>query len=119
MWKGRARAVVPIRIIESGEATHPYLGVYLSDLTRETARRFGSPVDSGALVEEVEPGGPADNAGVRRGDVVTAAGREEVRSSGDLISALRSYQPGDAVDLTVLRNGEETTLQVNLAESPE
>jgi serine protease Do len=107
------------QIIESGEATHPYLGVYLSDLTRETARRFGSPVDSGALVEEVEPGGPADNAGVRRGDVVTAAGREEIRSSGDLISALRSYQPGDAVDLTVLRNGEETTLQVNLAESPE
>jgi serine protease Do len=107
------------QLIENGEAVHPYLGVYLSDLTQETAKRFGSPVDSGALVEKVEPGGPADAAGIRRGDVVIAAGSEEVRSSGDLISALRDYQPGDTVDLTVLRNGEESKLQVNLAESPQ
>jgi serine protease Do len=106
------------QIINSGEAVHPYLGVYLSDLTQESSRSFGSPVDSGALVEEVEPGGPADDAGVRRGDVLTGVGPEEVRSSGDLISALRNYQPGDTVDLTVLRNGEKTTLRVTLAESP-
>src|SRR5215204_5823967 len=107
------------QLIKNGEAVHPYLGVYLSDLTTETAKRFGSPVDSGALVERVGHGGPADEAGVRRGDVVTAAGSEEIRSSGDLISALRSYKPGDTVDLTVLRNGEKTRLQANLAESPQ
>jgi len=107
------------QIIDNGEAVHPYLGVYLSDLTQETARKFGSPVDSGALVEQVEPGGPADNAGVRRGDVVTAAGKEEVQSSGDLISALRNYQPGDTVRLTVLRDGQQENIQVNLAESPQ
>jgi len=106
------------QIIDNGEAVHPYLGVYLSDLTQETARKFGSPVDSGALVEHVEPGGPADDAGVRRGDVVTVVGSEQVRSSGDLISALRNHQPGDTVDVTVLRNGQKTTLQVELAESP-
>jgi serine protease Do len=106
------------QLIQNGEAVHPYLGVYLSDLTQETASRFGSPVDSGSLVERVENGGPADEAGVRRGDVVTTAGSEEIRSSGDLISALRSYEPGDSVGLTVLRNGEKTTLQVDLAESP-
>ncbi len=107
------------QIIEHGEAVHPYLGVYLSDLTQETARKFRSPVDSGALVEKVEPGGPADTAGIQRGDVVIAAGSEDVLSSGDLISALRDYQPGDTVDLTVLTNGEKTTLQVNLAERPQ
>jgi S1-C subfamily serine protease len=107
------------QIIEHGEAVHPYLGVYLSDLTQETARKFRSPVDSGALVEKVEPGGPADTAGIQRGVVVIAAGSEDVRSSGDLISALRDYQPGDTVDLTVLTNGEKTTLQVNLAERPQ
>jgi S1-C subfamily serine protease len=42
-----------------------------------------------------------------------------VRSSGDLVSALRDYRPGDTVDLTVLRNGEKSKLQVNLAESPQ
>jgi S1-C subfamily serine protease len=107
------------QLIENGEAVHPYLGVYLSDLTEETARTFGSPLASGALVEKVQPGGPADEAGIQRGDVVTAAGSEDVRSSGDLISALRNYQPGDTVDLTVLRNGEESRLKVNLAESPQ
>jgi S1-C subfamily serine protease len=107
------------QIIKNGEAVHPYLGVYLSDLTQETARKFGSPVDSGALVEKVEPGSPADAAGVQRGDVVIGAGSEEIRSSGDLISALRNYQPGDTVDLTVLRNGEKSRLQVDLAESPQ
>jgi len=106
------------QLIENGEAVHPYLGVYLSDLTPETASKFGSPVDSGAVVEKVEPGGPADAVGIRRGDVVIAAGSEEVRSSGDLISALRDYQPGDTMDLTVLRNGEKSKLQVDLAESP-
>jgi serine protease Do len=107
------------QIINNGEAVHPYLGVYLSDLTQETANRFGSPVDSGALIERVEPGGPADQAGIRRGDIVIAAGKDEVQSSGDLISALRNYQPGDTVKLTVVRNGQKTQLQVNLAESPQ
>ena len=85
------------QLIENGEAVHPYLGVYLSDLTQDTASKFGSPLDSGALVAKVEPDGPADAAGIQRGDVVTAAGSEEVRSSGDLLSALRNYMPGDTV----------------------
>ena len=107
------------QLIENGEATHPYLGVYLSDLTPETASKFGSSVDAGALVEKVEPGSPADTAGVQRGDVVTAVGPEEIRSSGDLISALRDYQPGDTVGLKILKNGEENQVRVNLAESPQ
>jgi serine protease Do len=106
------------QLIENGEAVHPYLGVYLSDLTQETASKFGSPVDAGALIEEVEPGSPADDAGIRRGDIVTAAGSEDIRSSGDLLSALRNYMPGDEVGLKIVRNDEKTTLQVNLAQRP-
>jgi S1-C subfamily serine protease len=107
------------QIIKNGEAVHPYLGVYLSDLTPETARRFGSSVQTGALVEKVEPGGPASDAGIRRGDIVVAAGSQDIRSSGDLISALRNYQPGDTIRLTVVRHGQKIQLQVNLAESPQ
>jgi serine protease Do len=106
------------QLIENGEAVHPYLGVYLSDLSPEIASKFGGPVDAGALIEEVEPGSPADDAGVQRGDIVTAVGAEEVRSSGDLISALRRYMPGETVGLKILRNDEEIQLRVNLAESP-
>ena len=114
-----AATSVADQIIDNGKAVHPYLGVYLSDLTQETAKRFGSSADMGALIEKVEPGGPADQAGIRRGDIVIAAGNDEVQSSGDLISALRDYQPGDTVELTVLRNGQKDGLQVNLAESPQ
>ncbi len=106
------------QLIETGEATHPYLGVFLSDLTPEAARSFGSPADSGAVVDRLEANGPAADAGLRRGDIVTAAGSEEVRSSGDLLSALRDYRPGETVELTVSRDGEEVRLDVRLGERP-
>jgi S1-C subfamily serine protease len=115
----RTATTVADQIIDDGKAVHPYLGVYLSDLTSETARRFGSSVNTGALVEKVESGGPADQAGLRRGDVVTAAGQDQIQSSGDLISALRNYQPGDTLQLSVMRDGQKETLQVKLAESPQ
>jgi S1-C subfamily serine protease len=51
--------------------------------------------------------------------VVTAAGRDQIQSSGDLISALRNYQPGDTLQLSVMRDGQKETLQVKLAESPQ
>ena len=108
-------ASVAEQIIENGEATQPYLGVTLSDLNPQTARRFDA-AESGALVAEVEPGGPAARAGLEAGDVVTALGSEEVRSSGDLLSALRRYRPGDSVEVTVVEDGGEKTLDLELGE---
>ena len=105
------------QLIETGEAVQPYLGVSLSDLTPEAATGFGTPVESGALVERTEPGGPAAGAGIGRGDVVTAAGDRPVRDTGDLLSALRDYAPGDTVALNVLRDGEEVAVRVRLGEA--
>jgi S1-C subfamily serine protease len=104
------------QLIETGEAQHPYLGVSVSDLAPEVADRFGVSAESGALIAEVEPGGPADTAGIEAGDVVTAVGSVDVSSSGDLLSALRRYGPGETVELTVLRGGEESGLDVRLGE---
>jgi serine protease Do len=104
------------QLIQSGEAQHPYLGVSVSDLTPQVSNRFGFSAESGALIAKVEPGGPADGAGIRAGDVVTALGSTDIRSSGDLLSALRQYQPGDRVVLTVLREGQKSTFDVQLGE---
>ncbi len=104
------------QLIESGEAQHPYLGVSVSDLTPEVSSRFGVSAESGALIAEVEPGGPAGTAGIQSGDVVIALGATEIRSSGDLLSALRQYMPGETVEVTVLRDGEESQLAVQLGE---
>ena len=107
------------QLIETGEVTIPYLGVGTIPLSQEVAERFDLEVDSGALVQSVEPGSGADEAGVRVNDVITALENEEVSSYGDLLGALRDYEPGDTVGLTVVRGGEERTLDVTLGERPE
>lgn len=106
------------QLIETGEVTTPYLGVGTADLTPEIADRFNLSVDSGALVQTVEPGSGAAAAGVRENDVITALEDTEVNSYGDLFGALRDYQPGDTVTLTINRNGNERTLDVTLGERP-
>jgi len=106
------------QLIESGEVTTPYLGVGTADLTPEVAEQLDLPVDSGALVRTVEPGSGAEEAGARVNDVITALEGREIASYGDLFGALRDYQPGDTVGLTVVRGGAERTLDVTLGERP-
>jgi serine protease Do len=107
------------QLIETGEVSTPYLGVVTTDLSPEDAERFGLPMDSGALVTTVQPGSGAAEAGVRRGDVITVLGDSEIEDYGDLLGALRDYQPGDTARLTVFRNGDEMTLDVTLGERTE
>jgi len=111
-------ASVADQLIETGKVSSAYLGVETTDLSPEDAERFGLPVESGAIVEQVEPGSGADAAGVRRGDIIVRLGDNPIDNAGDLFGALRDYQPGDTVELTVVRDGEELTLEVTLGERP-
>jgi len=106
------------QLIETGEVSSAYLGVGTTDLSPEEAERFGLPVQSGAIVESVEPGSGADVAGMRRGDIIVGLGDEPVENTGDLIGALRDYQPGDTVKFTIVRNGEKQTFSATLGERP-
>jgi len=105
------------QLIEKGEVTTPYLGVLTTDLSPEDAGRFDLPVDSGALVEQVVPGSPAREVGVRKGDIITALGDARVAGYGDLLGVLRDHEPGDRVTLTIFRNGDEKKLEVTLGEA--
>jgi len=107
-------ASVADQVIDTGRVSTAYLGVQTTDLSPEDANRFDLPVDSGALVEKVLPGRAAADAGVRKGDIITALGGARVESYGDLLGALRDYEPGDTVTLTVFRDGNETKLEVTL-----
>jgi S1-C subfamily serine protease len=111
-------ASVADQLIETGKVSSAYLGVETTDLSPEDAERFGLPVESGAIVRQVEPGSGADAAGVRRGDIIVRLGDDPIDNAGDLFGALRDYQPGDTVELTVVRDGEELTLEVTLGERP-
>ena len=91
------------QLIASGRATHPFLGVKLADAA-----------GGGARIESVSSGSPAARAGLRGGDVVTAAGGSNVASADDLVSAIESRRPGDTVTLTVRRGSGTQTVTVTL-----
>ena len=91
-----------------------FLGVTTVTLTDDVKQRFGIKTSKGALVYAVSPGTPADNAGLRPGDVITALGGDSVTSSDDLGAAVRKHKPGDKVDVKLERNGSEQTVSVTL-----
>jgi putative serine protease PepD len=100
-------------LINNGHATHPVLGVKLDMTYSGSGARVGaSGGESGVL-----PGGPADQAGVEDGDVITAVNGARVRGTDELIVKVRSHRPGDVLELTVERGSEELTLTVELGRS--
>ena len=107
------------QLIETGEVTAPYIGIRPADLSRQDAKQFNLPVESGVIVAGVEPGTPADDAGLRTEEIITAIDDKPIKDSGDLFGALRDYKPGDTVQLTVVqRNGDERTIDLTLGEAP-
>jgi serine protease DegQ len=111
------RDVVP-QLIEDGEAEHAYLGVIPAPVTEELSDSFGLGVDEGALVQAVSEGSPAAGAGLREGDVIVELGGETIRTVEDLFAAIRTRDPGQAVELTIVRDGERRKLEVTLGRLP-
>ncbi|GAB3004370.1 trypsin-like peptidase domain-containing protein [Amycolatopsis acidiphila] len=102
------------QLLASGHAVHPYLGVSLAPLTPDIQQRLGVQADHGALVLAVDPGSPADAAGIRAGDVLTRIGSTEVHAVEDVLGALRGMKPGDRVPVVVARGQDRPQLQVTL-----
>lgn len=106
------------QIIATGHAVHPYLGVYLAPLTPSLAAQSRTTARRGALVIQVSQGGPAAQAGLQAGDVVTAIESQQVSDPADIGRDLLGRQPGDRVTLTVVRGSEQRTVSVTLGEGP-
>jgi C-terminal processing protease CtpA/Prc len=92
------------------------LGATLTSLSPQLAEYFG--VKEGLLVASVEPDSSAARAGLRAGDVITAAGGTAVRTASDVTRALRQAQPGATTELRVMREKKELTLSVTAPERP-
>jgi serine protease DegQ len=106
------------QLLETGEVEHAFLGVRPGPLTPQIAERFGIDTDEGILVISVVPDSGAERAGLEAGDVVTAIGGEPIRQVEDLLSLLRERVPGDRIELTILRAGEERKISVTLTGRP-
>jgi len=101
-------------LIEHGAVRRPKLGVQISDVTAVDAEAYGLETVTGADVNVVEPGGPAARAGIRLGDVIVAVDDHPVEDATDLTAYLARYEPGDTVEVTVLRGERRRTIDVQL-----
>jgi putative serine protease PepD len=96
--------------LESGQPVrHAYMGVSTGSVGTTT---------SGALVGSVANGGPAADAGMRSGDVVTKIGNTTIKGSNDLVAAIATYKPGQKVQVTVRRGSQTKTLTITLGTQP-
>ena len=98
-----------------------YFGVGLTELTPELRSHFGAPESSGVMVSRVEPGGPADKAGLEVGDIIARLDGKEVKSSWDIRAQVRDFEDGQQVPLEVWRDRKVRTLTATVAlrERPE
>ncbi len=103
----------------NGRVSRGRIGVVIQEVTKELADSFGLPKTSGALVNQVEKGSPADKAGVEALDIIVRFDGKAIDSSGDLPRIVGGTRPGTKVVLQVLRKGASKDLSITVGELPE
>jgi len=117
-----------------GEVEHAFIGISGGTITSELAKAINLPVDEGVIVQSVVKDGPADKAGIEAGGTTATINGEEVRLGGDIITEvdgkklksmeqlveiIQGHKPGDELELTIVRDGDEKTANVTLGSQPE
>ena len=107
------------QIVAHGKVIRGYLGVTIQNVDPDMAKAFGLSQGGGALVADVSPGGPADKAGVQRGDVILALNGKEVTDSSELSLRISEMAPGNVAHLNVFRSGHNRQIGVTLGTLPQ
>ncbi len=105
-------------LIEFGEVKAGFIGIEGQTVDPEVARLYNLPVEQGAVVAAVGPDTPAAAAGLQRGDIIVAVDGEAVDSMAALASTVQRLDPGTAITLTIVRDGEQQDLDLTLGERP-
>jgi S1-C subfamily serine protease len=95
------------------------MGVTIQPVDADLASSLNLPAARGAIITSVSPGGPAQRAGIERGDVVTAINNQPVIDHNSLRNQIAGMAPGSTANVTVVRNGREQNMQVALTELPD
>jgi S1-C subfamily serine protease len=121
------------RLRKDGTADYAYLGVASVELYPQLVEKFDLDVQKGAWVQEVNPGGPAEKAGIRGGgspvefqaqafrpggDVITRVDGKAIEDSAQLADLIADYEPGEEVPLEIHRGGDTREIEVRLGERP-
>jgi Do/DeqQ family serine protease len=102
------------QLISGGEIKRGHIGVQIQDLTPDIAQGLGTAHTQGAVIARVEPGSPAERAGLRTNDLVVAVNGTPIRNSAELHNRVGLSRVGEAVDLTIVRGGSERTVAVRV-----
>jgi serine protease Do len=100
----------------SGKVTRGRIAVAIGEVTKDVADSLGLPKAQGALVSSVEPGGPADKAGVQPGDIILKFNGHNVDTATDLPRMVGDTKPGTKATITLWRKGQTRELPVTVAE---
>ncbi len=102
------------QLIQYGHVRRPYLGVEWVAITPRIASAYNLPVEFGAYIQSVEPGSPADRGGLEQGDIITAIEGQAIDEQNSLVNTLMRFDPGDQVQITLVRERGRITLNVTL-----
>ena len=113
-----AKAVMD-QLMKTGKVRRGMLGVTIQSVDSDLAQSLNLPAARGAIVTSVANGGPAEKAGLKRGDVITAINKQPVADNNSLRNIVASQPPGSSVEVAALRDGRDQNFHVALAELPD
>lgn len=113
-----AKAVMD-QLLKTGKVRRGMLGVTIQSVDADLASSLNLPAARGAIVSSVTPGGPAEQAGIKRGDVIVSVNNQPIADNNVLRNQIASLAPNSHATVTVVRNGREQNVQVTLGELPD
>jgi len=105
------------QIIQKGYFSRPYMGISFQPINPNIAARYNLSADWGVYVMKVADGSPANEAGLQQGDIITRVGDVTLDETHSYVNTLFTFNPGDTINLTLVRNGSEMQVQVTLGEA--
>ncbi|MEX0686460.1 MAG: DegQ family serine endoprotease [Balneolales bacterium] len=106
-------------IIEHGSVIRGFIGISFEPVSENIARAFGLERTRGILVNDIVPDSPAEEAGMQSGDVIIEVNGETIREPREFQFEIANMKPGDEVSLTIIRNGEEESVDITLTQRPQ
>ncbi len=104
--------------LKTGKVIRGWLGIMIQNITPELAKSFGIKVTKGVIVADVVKQGPAEQAGLKRGDIIQTLDGKDIENAGELSRRIAALKPGTEVSLGLIRNGKPLAVKVKLGTLP-
>ncbi len=107
------------QLVKKGFVVRGYLGIVIQELTTDLAKTFGLDNQQGVLVAQITKDSPAENAGLKQGDIIVELDGKPIENVGSLRNQVALKAPGTKVKVSVLRNGKQETITITIGKLPE